>query len=243
MQNQMSKPFPWLLLVSRSALFLSVQAIIALGFFLTGAPNAWDLSARWWPLAISAANLITLAALIPLLHGEGKNYWALFHFERGTVKRDILIFLGITILAVPIAMLPNIFLGLALFGDSMTSLNLLVGPLPFWAVYAAMVLFPITQGLVEIAVYFGVAMPRLEAQGLKPWLAVSIPALFLGLQHVFIPLLLDPRFMLWRGLMYLPFAFLLGIVLHWRPRLLPYLAILHVLLDIGAVALFLSSAY
>jgi len=31
--------------------------------------------------------------------------------------------------------------------------------------------------------------------------------------------------------MFLPFAFLVGLVLKWRPRLLPYLAVVHVLID------------
>ncbi len=43
---------------------------------------------------------------------------------------------------------------------------------------------------------------------------------------------------LFRGLSYLPFALLLGIVLHKRPSLLPHFAILHVVLD-GSAALML----
>jgi hypothetical protein len=54
--------------------------------------------------------------------------------------------------------------------------------------------------------------------------------------------LFDLRFITWRGLMFLPFALLLGIVLQWRPRLLPYLAILHVLMDLSFALLLLGVA-
>ena len=57
------------------------------------------------------------------------------------------------------------------------------------------------------------------------------------------PLLFDMRFILWRGLMYIPFALLLGIVIHWRPRMLPYFAIVHVLMDASFATMLFSVAY
>jgi hypothetical protein len=115
--------------------------------------------------------------------------------------------------------------------------------LPLWAAYAAIILFPITQGLAEIATYFGYVMPRFKAQGMSPWLAITFPAIFLGLQHLALPLLFDARFIVWRALMFIPFAFLVGIVMHWRPRLFPYLAIVHALMDMSFAAMLLSMAY
>jgi hypothetical protein len=43
--------------------------------------------------------------------------------------------------------------------------------------------------------------------------------------------------------MYIPFAFLVGIVIRWRPRLLPYMAIIHVLIDMAFAAMLLDVAY
>ena len=43
--------------------------------------------------------------------------------------------------------------------------------------------------------------------------------------------------------MYIPFAFLIGIVLNWRPRSLPYFAIIHVLINMSLAPLFLAVAY
>jgi hypothetical protein len=64
-----------------------------------------------------------------------------------------------------------------------------------------------------------------------------LPAFFLGAQHVAAPLLLNGRFVLWRLMMFVPFAFLVALVMRSRPRLLPYLAFVHVLMDISAAAM------
>ena len=49
-----------------------------------------------------------------------------------------------------------------------------------------------------------------------------------------LPLLLDERFVVWRLLMFLPMALVLGAALRWRPRLLPWLCALHALADLSA---------
>lgn len=174
---------------------------------------------------------------------EGKPYWDIFRIRKENILGDVLIVLGLFLIGGPLGYFPNPMLSEALFGDSQLVLPLLIRPLPFWAVYASMILFPITQGLAELPTYFGYVMPRLEYQGMRPWLAITVPALMLGLQHIAVPLLFDLRFILWRGLMFLPFAFFAGIVLHWRPRLLPYMAIVHILMDLSFAMMFLNAAY
>jgi hypothetical protein len=67
-------------------------------------------------------------------------------------------------------------------------------------------------------------------------------SLMLAFQHISVPFLFDTRFILWRGLMFIPFAFLVGIALRWRARLVPYLAIIHVLLDVAFAAMLLGLA-
>ncbi len=52
----------------------------------------------------------------------------------------------------------------------------------------------------------------------------------------------DAAFVLWRLLMFMPFAFLLGAALHWRARLLPYLMVVHGLLDLQAAWMVLAAS-
>jgi hypothetical protein len=238
-----SKSTPWILLFGRTILFILVQSIFALGFFLVGSGTAWEDGAAWWPFDVTIANLICLATMIALFRAEGKNYWDIFRVRRETIGKDLLAMLGFLIVVGPIAYFPNIILASTLFDNPQTALDLLMRPLPFWAVYASILLFPVTQGLVEIPLYFSCVMPRLDARPFPDLRPLFLPALMLGLQHLAVPLIFDMRFILWRALMYLLFAFAVGLMMHWRPRLLPYIAVVHVLMDMSFAMMFLSVAY
>lgn len=223
-----SKRWPWLLLPGRLILFALFQAIFAAGYAAVGQSNAWDASAAWWPATVTLTNLVCLFLLARLYRAEGKRYWDIFRIERSTWKSDVLPLLATLLIAGPISMLPNSLLASALFEDPNAPMRLFLAPLPAVGVGVALLLFPITQGLVELPYYFRYIMPRLET---NPWLAWVLASFFLGIQHLAVPLRWNAPFLLWRGLMFLPFAFLVGAVLKWRPRLLPYLAAVHVLID------------
>lgn len=235
--------WPWAAIFGRILLFVLMQALFALGLGWAGAAADGSAAAAWWPLGVTLTNIVILLVLSGLYRAEGGSYWDMFRIRREHLKRDLVAFLGVMVIAGPIGFLPNVLLAGWLFTDPQEALALLVRPLPLWAVYAALILFPVTQGLVEIPTYFVFAMPRLEAQGVRPWLALTLPAVMLGLQHLAAPLVFDLRFMTWRALMFLPFALLVGLVLRWRPRLLPFLAAVHVLMDLSFAAMFLSVAY
>ena len=230
---------PKLMLVIRSVLFLTFQALIASVFVLAGSPAPWTASAAWWPFAILLTNLVCLGLLIYFYQLEGKRYWDIFRIERQFVKQDLLFLLGFLVIAGPIGYLPNIISAQWLFGSPKVALDLLVRPLPAWAAITSFVFFPLLQGLVEIPVYMLYAMPRLEARGVRPWLAVALASFFLSFQHMFAPFLPDIRFILYRLIMFLPFAILIALVMRWRPRLMPYIAVIHILMDLSIAVLFL----
>lgn len=230
------------MLVIRIVLFIILQAFFALGFNFAGSETAWEAGANWWPFVVTITNLICITLLVRLFRLEGKRFWEVFRINREYLKKDLLALLGITIVLGPVGILPNIWLGGVLFEDSQTTLDLLIRPLPMWAVLISLIVFPLTQGIAELPTYFGYVMPRLEARGKQTWLAITLPALFLGFQHCAVPLLFNLPFFTWRLLMYVPFAFTVGFVLHWRPRMLPYMAIIHILMDASFAAMLLESA-
>ncbi|MEP7356348.1 MAG: hypothetical protein ABI847_03860 [Anaerolineales bacterium] len=235
--------WPWLMLPARLILFAALQGLLAVGLWLAGSPPAWDSAAAWWPFGVTITNVVCVWLLVGRFRAEGRSFWALFRIRRQDVRSDLWALLGVLLIAGPVAFLPNILLANWLFGDAQIALNLLVRPLPLWAAIFGLVLFPITQGLAELPTYFGYAMPRLETNGVPRSLALALPAAMLALQHLALPLVFDLRFIAWRALMFLPFAVLVAIVLHWRPRLLPYLAVVHVLMDVSFAAMLLSVVY
>jgi hypothetical protein len=231
---------PWFMLLGRSVLFLSFQALFTLMLWLTGRYTTWQEAARWWPVGVFLSNLVCVFLLIAFYKQEGKRFSDVFRINKSTIRSDLLALVLIFPIIGALGFFPNLLLGKWLFGDSLIALRMYIQPLPLWATIVAVALFPVTQGLAELPTYFAYSMPRMESQTGKPWLAVGLAGFFLSLQHVFAPLVFDYRFILWRGLMFLPFALAIGILLRWRPRLLPYLAVIHILMDFSLAPYFLG---
>ena len=231
------------MLVLRLVLFTGIQGVFALVFFLFGKTNPWNESANWWPIVVGLTNVICLFFLLQFYRVEGSSFWMLFQIQKKNIAKDLLVLLGFLILAAPLSYLPNVMLGKWLFGDSNATLELFIRPLPIWAVYFSIVLFPITQGLVEIPTYMLYVMPRLEKAGYQRWVAVLLPTLFLSAQHVAVPLLFNGRFIVWRLFMYFPFALLVALLMRWRPRFLPYIAITHMLMDAATAMMLFQFGY
>ena len=228
------------MLVFRTVIFFIFQAIIAAIFLFLRAPAPWDSSGDWWFITASLGSLATIFLLVRLYRREGVNYWSLFQFQRKTLGLDLLTSLGILIIAVPVAMLPNLLLAKGLFGDHQIALDMLIRPLPLWAVAISLALFPASIALSELPNYFAYVLPRLEARTGRAWLAIGLTSFWLSAQHVSLPFLPDARFILWRLIMFLPFALMLAVILRWRLRLLPYLVIIHGLMDFSTALLVLA---
>jgi hypothetical protein len=230
---------PWFMLVSRSVLFFIFQVLTALVLVVVGNSSAWDESSRWWTFVAILTNIVSIYLLVRMFNAEGKRYFEAIYFSRATVKADLLWFFGSLIIGLPIAAVPMTVLALATFGDAMTPTTMMFRPLPTWA-FVLSFLFPLTIAFAELPTYFGYVMPRLEAQLKNGWSAWLISSFFLGAQHMFLPLIFDNRFILWRLGMYLPFALFAGLSIKLRPTLLPYFMIVHALMDISAVAVYLT---
>lgn len=231
--------WPMAMLVHRFVLFLVWQAVIAGVYMTTGHPSPWSASVAWWPVTIILTNLMSFGLQRWLAAREGLSWRQLLRadFRKEHVRKDLWAVAGVLLVSVPVAMVPNMGLAQLLFGSQEAALALFIQPLPKWAALTSLILFPLTQGLAELPAYFAYAMPRLEARWSKPGLAVIAAAFWLGAQHAAAPFIPDARFLVWRLCMFIPFALLLGFVLRRRPRLLPYMMVVHVLIDLPLAAM------
>lgn len=225
-----------LVLASRPALFAASQALVAVVLAVRGHAAPWSGSIAWWPVSIVGANLAGLLLLRAMLHRDGRRYRDLVRVRRTDAGADLVRVAGLLPLAAAFAAVPNLALATWLWGDPATPMAVFVQPLPIWAASVAAVAFPVTIALVEMPTYYGYVRARLERIGFVPWRAVAVAGAGHGLQHVVLPLVFDPRFLVWRAAMFLPFAWFVAATLRRRPRLLPYLMATHGLLD-ASVAL------
>ena len=219
------------LLCSRMVFFAFFQAVIALIL------NSWDASEKYWMLTATLGNFVSIYLLVMLFKQENKHYLDLFHFDKLNLGKDLALFLLLLVILIPLALAPNYFLSKYLWGDPMHSYAILFQTIPKGVSFFLLIAFPISIALAELATYYGYLMPKLKKTLKKQWLAVLLPVIFLSIQHCCLPLIFDAKFILYRGLMYLPFALLIGLAIHKRPRLLPYFVILHGLMDLQAIIL------
>jgi hypothetical protein len=112
----------------------------------------------------------------------------------------------------------------------------LYGALPLPAALYGVLIWPWIWGLTEQMTYNGYLAPRLQVLGRSTALAVAIVAFPWSMQHSFMPLTFDPRYMAFRLFSPIPnTVFATLVYLRWR-RLVP-LAISHALMDGAGVVI------
>lgn len=221
----------WGMLLLRPALALGFQCLFALAYMLGGSAEPWRAAADWWLGSFALGEFINIWLLLRLSKREGLRYRDLLGVRKGEGKRDALWVVAALLVSGPLGFLPNVLLGGALWGNAQVGADLMFRPLPVAGAWAILIVFPVVHALTELPTYYGYVMPRLQAlSGRTVWPAL-LCAFVLGAQHVFLPLLINWRFALWRLLMFMPFALWLAYVLNRRPTTLRYLAIGHYFLD------------
>ena len=215
-----------LLLFSRLFLFLSFQILISL--FL----NSWEGSVKYWALSASLTNIAGIILLAILFNQENISFFSIFRFQKANLKGDLLWFIILLLISVPIAIIPSLALSTLLWGNTEYYHQVLFQPLNRPLVYCLLFVYPLTTGFAELPTYFGYIMPKLKGYFKSQWIVVALPVLAFSLQHSTLPLVFETKFIFFRGVMYLLFAFIYGIALYKRPSLLPWLAILQLLIYI-----------
>lgn len=233
-ENKSSIAITFLILVSRLSFFLVFQALVAL------IVNSWETSEKYWLLTATLTNIISIALLIFLFKSDGDKYFNIFTFSRKRIKKDIIIFFGLALVSIPIVFVPGYFLSMMIWGDPDVPTNMMFGPIEKWLAYILVIAFPVTIAFAELSTYFGYIMPKLKRQLRVKWLSVLLPIIFLSIQHCTLPFIPDLNFIIYRALVFLPFAILIGVSIYYRPSLFIYFAILHGIMDFGAALMLLQ---
>ena len=106
----------------------------------------------------------------------------------------------------------------------------MVSPIPLWTAIINIPLLPITTALAEDGLYLGCGVNQINNRYLK----IIIPGFFFALQHSFIPLLLDIKFIGYRFFSFLPLTLLLAYIYDKKKNPLPIM-IAHAIIDLFTV--------
>lgn len=215
-----------LLISVRIWLMLALQSITYL--ILIKRDNAFELSGFYWAIQLTLINLVLLVIMTKAFKKQGKSYFkSLFQFN----KKNTILFLKLLLPIIIIAMLPNVLLSIVLYQDPQIGSTFLIGDIEKPFILLSVLVFPIIQALVELPFYFSYVMPMLKKRTISPWIYIGLPVIFLSLQHAFIPFHFDIKYVIYKSLMFFPFAILIGLLVHKKPQMLPYIMILHYLMN------------
>ena len=216
------------------AYYLNIRILLMILFqvmtfiLLKNKESPFELSGFYWSIQLTLVNLLLLVMMVVLSKKKNMFY---FSFFKQMNKENSLYSIKIIIPLVILAMVPNILLSILIYGDSQIGTAFLIHKIPLIFMIINLTIFPILQGLVEIPFYFSFIMPRIKNLSSNKWLYIGLPVIFLSFQHAFMPLKFDLTYMVYRSLMFFPFAIFIGVLLNRKKEILPYLVILHILMN------------
>jgi hypothetical protein len=223
---------PALMLFARSACAVGAQALFAAIFALRSSPTPWHDAEPWLPVYGTLIDAGCLALLWRLTRREGIRLFDLVGFERTRLVRDALLGLAV-VPASLVFILGGVYgTGWLLYGT--LTPPYLFGALPLPAALYGVLVFPIIWGLTEQMTYNGYLAPRFQVLCRSTSVAIAIVAFPWALQHAFMPLTFDGRFMAFRFLSSVPHTVFITF-LYLRIRRLVPLAIAHALMDGASV--------
>jgi len=224
---------PLLMLFARAAFAVAAQGIVAGVLRLRASPAPWRDAEPWLPVYGTLIDIGCLALLWWLTRREHIRLVDLVGFERTRLTRDLL--LGIALIPVSLVFIfaGTYAAGWIVYGTVRQPYFL--GGLPLLASLYGVLVWPFIWGLTEQMTYNGYLLPRFQVLSRSTGAAIAIVSFVWALQHVFMPLTFDARFMEFRLVSSLPFA-VFETILYLRMRRIIPLATAHALMD-GATVL------
>ena len=221
---------PALMLFARTVCAVGAQALVAAIFALWASPTPWLDAAPWLPVYGTLIDAGCLALLWRFTRREGIGLFDLLGFVR--LLRDVL--LGLALIPVSLVfILGGVYAAGWLLYGTLTP-PYLFGPLPLPAALYGLLVWPFIWGLTEQMTYNGYLVPRYQVLCRSTGLAVAMVAFSWSLQHAFMPLTFDAKFMAFRLLSSVPHS-LFDALLYLRLRRLVPFVIAHALMDGASV--------
>ncbi|HEX5409867.1 MAG TPA: CPBP family glutamic-type intramembrane protease [Gemmatimonadaceae bacterium] len=230
---------PALMLLARAAIAVAAQAVVAAVFLLLAARTPWHDAEPWLPVYGTSIDAGCLLLLWRLTRREGIGLFDLVGFTRSCVGRDVLLGLALIPVSLVFIFAGTYAAGFTVYGKAAPPYFL--GGLPLWAALYGVLVWPFIWGLTEQMTYNGYLLPRCQVLFRSTSAAVAVVSLVWSLQHAFMPLTFDAKFMEFRLLASVPFSVFETLLYLRLRRLIPF-ALAHALMDGATVLIPLLSA-
>lgn len=219
-------------------LFLPIRCIVFICVFVIGAAvvkKDVDAISNWWSIVATLTNIFTIFLLVMVAKKNKRTYFEIINYQKGKTK--VVEVIVISIVVIVVGMSGMYLAGLVCYGVIPYMSPMMIAPIPVPFAVINVVLLPLTVVFAEDGLYLGFGVNHIQ----NKFLAVAVPAFFFALQHSFIPLILDTRFVIYRFLSFLPLTIILCIYYYKKKNPLPVM-IGHATIDLFTVVWILATS-
>lgn len=206
--------------------------IFIAGALLTG--KGLDEISNIWSVAASAVNIVTILMLVLLTRKTG-GYSKLISYEKGKAKPKQAV--GMILLITLVGMGGMYLAGFLCYGVIPYAAPMMIAPIPLWLAIINMLLLPVSTAFAEEGLYLGCGVNQIR----NKYAAILVPAFFFALQHSFIPMLFDARYIAYRFLSFLPLTIILCCHYYKKRNPLPIM-VGHAVIDAATAAQILATS-
>ena len=218
------------LLPIRSIMFI---IIFVVGSYIT--KKSLNDITNWWSIVATIVNVITILILIFVAKRIGSSYKELINYEKGKTKiKEVII---ITLIVLVFASVGMNVAGLICYKVIPYMAPMMAAPVPLILAIINFILLPLTVAFAEDGLYLGCGVNSFK----NKYLAILVPAFFYALQHSFIPVLFDFKFIIYRFLCFLPLTIIFCIYYYKKKNPVPIM-IGHAIVEIASVVLILVTS-
>ena len=222
----------------RTKWLLPVRSVVFILVFVIGALIAGtDVSgiSNWWTTVVTVVNILTIVLLIMVAKKNGKTYKELINYKKGNTKvRQVVL---VTVVVFLVGLTGMYLAGFLCYGVIPYASPMMIEPVPVVLAVINFLLLPVTTALAEDGLYLGCGVNGFKNKAV----AIGVPAFFYALQHCFIPVIWDTKYIAYRFLSYLPLTIILCWYYRKKKNPLPVM-VGHALIDVMTVAWVLATS-
>ena len=224
--------------MSKLKYLLPIRSILFILIFVIGSiivnKNISDIS-NWWSIVATIVNIMTILILVLITKKMNISYSKLINYEKGKTKlKEVII---ITLIVLVLASIGMNLAGLICYGVIPYLAPMMAAPIPLFLAVINFILLPLTVSFAEDGLYLGCGVNSFK----NKYLAILVPAFFYALQHSFIPVLFDFKFIAYRFLSFLPLTIIFCYYYYKKKNPVPMM-IGHTVVEIASVVLVLVTS-
>ena len=173
---------------------------------------------KWWTLILNICNIITIIILFYTYKKKNIKFSELINNKsrqkntREVFTWSIIIFL--------VGLLGMYVIGFIIYNQMPYTPEIIMQPIPIILAVLNIFILPLTTTIAEEGLYLGLGVNQID----NKYKAIIIPTFFYALQHSFLPMILDYKYIIYRFCSFIPVILLMCIYFYKKRNLLPVMA-------------------